>query len=169
MRPEFTIRTADMGDEAKVSTLLFASYPSAMSGSSSADVLGAALPRMTNANSKLLESGTFYVAETQNGSVVGCGGWTSERPGSGELVQGLAHIRHFPIHPQWLRRGIGSAIYLHCESQAQLAEAQEFECFASLNAEAFYGALGFETVKQVEVAMGPDVMFPAVLMTKWIG
>jgi N-acetylglutamate synthase-like GNAT family acetyltransferase len=169
MRAEFTIRTADMGDETKVSTLLFASYPAAMSGRYSADVLGAALPRMTNANPKLLKSGTFYVAETQDGLVVGCGGWTSERPGTGELVQQVAHIRHFATHPQWLCRGIGRAIYLKCQTRALLAEAQEFECFASLNAEDFYRALGFETVKQVEVAMGPDVMFPAVLMTKWIG
>jgi ribosomal protein S18 acetylase RimI-like enzyme len=169
MRPEFTIRTANNGDETKVSALLLASYPAAMSGSYSADVLDAALPWMTQANPKLLKSSTFYVAETQDGTVVGCGGWTSDRPGTGELVPQLAHIRHFATHPQWLRRGIGRAIYLHCEGRIRSTEARTVECFASLNAEAFYRALGFETAQRVEVAMGADVMFPAVLMTKRIG
>jgi GNAT superfamily N-acetyltransferase len=72
--------------------------------------LSAALPLMTRANPTLLQSGTYYLSETQDGTIIGCGGWTFERPGGGEVVPGLVHIRHFATHPDWIGRGIGTAL-----------------------------------------------------------
>jgi N-acetylglutamate synthase-like GNAT family acetyltransferase len=166
MQGEFTVRVALANDERLVSELLAASYPDLMATNYEEKVLKVALPRMTQANPALLKSGTFYVAQTQDYRVIGCGGWTFERPGSGEVDPQLAHIRHFATHPEWLRQGVGRAIYSRCEAEAVAAGAREFECFASLNAQEFYGSLGFIAVNQIKVSMGPDVTFPAALMKR---
>ena len=35
----------------------------------------------------------------EEAQIVACGGWSLERPGYGEVVQGLGHLCHFAVHP----------------------------------------------------------------------
>ncbi len=166
MRSAVTIREATAADELLVSELLNASYPNLMATAYDPFILAATLPFMTRANSVLLRSGTYYLSETQDGAIVGCGGWTFQRPSDGSVAPGLAHIRHFATHPDWIGGGIGRALYARCEDKARSAGAHEFECCSSLNAEGFYSALGFNTVKRIDVPMGRELSFPAVLMRR---
>jgi N-acetylglutamate synthase-like GNAT family acetyltransferase len=126
--------------------------------------LAEALPFMTRANPALLRSGTYYIAETAEGQAVACGGWTKERPGSGETTRGLGHVRHFVTHPDWTGRGIGKTILERCRRDALSADLTVLECNASLNAVPFYASRGFVAVEEISVALGADVRFPAVLM-----
>ena len=119
---------------------------------------------MTRAQPSLLESGTYYVAETTDGLVVGCGGWTRERPGSGEVQPGLGHVRHFGVHPAWARQGIGSLIYHRCVADAKAARVERFECFSSLNGEAFYSALGFTSLEHIDLKMSEDIVLRSIRM-----
>ena len=155
---------ATPADEIAVASLLQASYATLMPFSYNSSVLDRALPMMTKANPVLLASGTYYIARNHQDLVVGCGGWTMERPGSGAVKPGLAHIRHFATHPDWLGQGVGKSIYAKCKKEAFAAGVKRFECYSSLNAEAFYAALGFSAVRRMDVAMGPDTSFPSVLM-----
>ena len=168
MRAEFAIRVAALEDGTQVCELLSAAYPALMRESYDAQVLNAALPQMTRANPVLLKSGTFYVAQTKGGQFAGCGGWTFERPGSGETVPRLAHIRHFATHPNWLRQGVGRSIYRCCEDFAVAAGVREFECLASLNAVGFYQSLGFKTIANIQMTMGPGISIPTALMTRYL-
>jgi len=122
------------------------------------------LPQMTVAQPKLLESGSYYVAESSDGAIIGCGGWTKERPGTSEIRAKVGHIRHFGVHPDWTRCGVGKALYARCEIDARDAGITKFECYSSLNGEAFYSALGFRRVAQIEVDMFEGVRFPSVHM-----
>ncbi len=162
----FTVRVAMREDEAAVSALLAASYPVLMRADYDAAILAAALPRITRANPALLSSGSYYLAEIEGGAIVGCGGWTRERPGDGEVVPGLGHIRHFATHPDWVRRGVGCAIYRRCEAAARGAGLRRLQCYASLNGERFYAALGFRAVREIAVPMGRDLRFPSILMER---
>ena len=110
MSAAFRIRPVRPDDERQVSALLAAAYPKLMAGAYPEALLAKVLPLMTQANPALLASGTFYLAETGESEVIGCGGWTFEHPGSGERVTGLAHIRHFASHPDRVRQGIGRVI-----------------------------------------------------------
>jgi N-acetylglutamate synthase-like GNAT family acetyltransferase len=159
----FTIRRADLTDAEAVTTLLSASYPVLMAAAYEVDVLVRALPLMVRANPVLLASGSFHLAETP-GDVVGCGGWTPERPGTGEVEPGLGHIRHFAVDPGWTGRGVGRSLFEACRAQARSRGVSVFECYASLNAQPFYQALGFSGLERREIAMGDAVRFPAVLM-----
>lgn len=133
------------------------SYDSAM--------LDPALKLMTRANPKLLSSGTYYVAETDGGALVGCGGWSREHPGDDVIRDGIAHIRHFGTHPDWIRRGIARAIYRLCENDAREAGINRFECYSSLNAETFYSALGFKRIAIVDIELTPGVSITSCHMS----
>ncbi len=165
---DVALRPAIPADADGVSALMQASCPTLMAPAYDAEVLAAALPLMTTANRKLLGSGTYYVVQATDGEIIGAGGWTHDRPGTGELTPGLAHIRHFATHPDHTGKGIGRTIYDQCQSAARAEGITQLECYASLNAEPFYAALGFERVRPVAVPMGPDLAFPSVLMHREI-
>ncbi len=165
---DVAIRPATPADADAITRLLQASYPPLMAPAYDPQVLAAALPVMTRANRKLLGSGTYYVVQANDDQIVGAGGWTHDRPGTGELTPGLAHIRHFATHPNHTGKGIGRTIYDQCQSAARAEGVTEFECYASLNAEPFYAALGFERVRPIEVPMGPDLAFPSILMHRQV-
>jgi len=166
MTEGFFVRAATPADAAIVTALLEASYPSLMAAAYEEPALAAALPLMTKANPELLAGGDFQLAMTADGVLAGCGGWTLKRPGTGAFEPGLAHIRHFATHPDWTGRGVGRAIYARCEKGARAARADRLECYSSLNAEGFYRALGFRRVRRIELAMGPEIALPAILMQR---
>lgn len=160
----YQLRVASPRDTAVVEKVLKATYPALMAGSYDKAVLNPVLKLITKANNSLLASGTYYVAETDNGLVVGCGGWTIEKPpGAVDVGTGVGHLRHFGTNPDWTHRGIGRAIFQQCAANAKSAEVEVLEVCSSLNAEQFYAALGFERIKIISVAIGSN-QFPSVLM-----
>jgi N-acetylglutamate synthase-like GNAT family acetyltransferase len=165
---DYATRVARLDDGLAVDALLQASYPNLMASAYEQALLVPALKLMTKANPSLLASGTYYVAESRAGLVVGCGGWTLERPGTDTVQPKRAHIRHFATHPDWTKRGIGRAIYRLCENAARSAGVISFECYSSLNAEAFYSALGFKSIRTISIDLGPNVVLPAILMYRQI-
>jgi N-acetylglutamate synthase-like GNAT family acetyltransferase len=164
MAGDLKIRVAQPKDATRIDALLQACYPPLMAGSYKAGLLARVLPLMTRSNPALLCSGSYYLAEMVSGEVTGCGGWSFGQPGSGDLVQGLAHIRHFATHPDWTRRGIGRALFERSARDAKAAGISRLQAYSSLNAEAFYRAVGFKTLRPVEVELLPGLMLPAVLM-----
>jgi len=144
------------------------SYPALMSGAYADSILAAALPAMTVAQPALLLSGTYYVAETAEGKIIGCGGWSKERPGDGAILAGLAHIRHFGVLPEWTRQGVGRTLYMRCRDDAKVAGVTAFECYSSINGESFYAALGFKPDRIINVEMPGGITLPSVRMTATI-
>jgi GNAT superfamily N-acetyltransferase len=153
---------------AAVTSVLMASYPTLMATSYNAELLRLATPIITRANQRLLASGTYHVAEEGDGAIIGCGGWTPERPGTAEKQPGVGHVRHFATIPDRAGQGIGRMIYACCETQARAAGVAVIECYASLNAERFYASLGFAVVGLVGIPLGDGVTFPSVLMRRLI-
>lgn len=148
-----------------LTALLTAAY-AALDGAAYERVrLAAAMPVMSRANPKLLASGTYYVAESQ-GEPAGCGGWTPDKPGSGEIVDGIAHIRHFATHPNHLRKGIARMLLDRCISEAAAAGMKLLKSQSTLLAEPFYAAAGFRRVGTIEVEMGSGNMLPAIDMER---
>lgn len=162
------LRTARPEDQAAVTALLGLSYGALLAGAYPAGLLSRALPFITKANPVLLASGRYALIEDDTGRLIACGGWSLERPGSAEVIDGLAHIRHFAVHPGAIRRGLGRQLYEWCEDAARAAQATEFECHASLNAEAFYRRLGFRRESEMTLRLGTDVTIPALVMVKGI-
>ena len=89
----FKVRISDAGDLAQVDELLARAFPKLLKPDYPPSILVTAIPLIARANPTLLASGRYYVAETRNGSIVGCGGWSLTKPNSPR--QRLAHVRHF--------------------------------------------------------------------------
>jgi GNAT superfamily N-acetyltransferase len=163
------VRVSNAADSDAVSALLAVSYSTLFAGHYASSTLTRVLPIIGKANPTLLASGTYYVAECEPKNLVGCGGWTTARPGSNEVIEGEAHVRHFATHPEWTRRGVGSALLNRCLSDARLIGIRKLHCFSSLNAEGFYRALGFDTVGPIDLPLGPDLTIAGVLMSRRVG
>lgn len=146
--------------------LLQASYTRLMAGQYERAALERALPIIARANPRLLAADTFFVAESPAGALVGCGGWTPERPGDGTITAAVGHIRHFATHPDWTGRGIGRALFARTAADARTRGIERLECCASLNAVAFYAALGFRRLRRIDAELTDGVAFPAVLMAR---
>ena len=160
----FTLRVARQDDAEPVTAVLASAYPGLMAPDYDTAVLAAVLPAMTVANPGLLASGTYYVQETPGGLIVSCGGWTHEEPGTRRIGSGIAHVRHFGTHVDWIRKGLGTGIFERCKQDAAAARVHTFRCFSSLGAEPFYASLGFHPVERFDLAIGGTLKLPTVAM-----
>ncbi|WP_119273971.1 GNAT family N-acetyltransferase [Taklimakanibacter deserti] len=159
------VRTASLDDAAEIGRLLKRAFPTLMASAYGPESLAAALPVVTKVNTDLLKSGTYYVAEEEgSGCMLGCGGWTLERPGTTEITPGLAHLRHFATDPAFARKGVGRAIFGECARAAAKAGAKMFQAYSSFNAEPFYKGIGLVPVGWIELPLAPDISLPAVVM-----
>lgn len=163
----YTTRVATPRDERLVGALLRECYPVLMRPAYGEELVPV-LDAIVRANPALLSSGSYYVAESAPGCIVGVGGWTRDPPGGGEAQPSHAHLRHFGTHPRWCRQGVGRRIYAQCELNAREAGIQYLECYSSLNAVAFYSALGFDSVMHIDVPIGTGRSLTGVLMRRRI-
>lgn len=173
MTSKFTLKIAGDNDTDAINQCLAASYSKLMAPSYNSEILANALPLMTRANPVLIATGRYYIVNTETKNhtgdtseflTVGCGGWSLERPGTGEIVPGVGHIRHFATHPDWTGQGIGRLIFAQSRITAKDEGLSRFECYSSLNAEIFYTALGFSKVHRIGIRMAEDLVFPSLLM-----
>ena len=160
-----SVRIAGPGDHDRIEALLKASYYALFKAGYDAATLDAALPVITRANPALLASGRFYLTGTDT-LATGCGGWSIERPGSGDIENGLGHIRHFAVHPGWLRRGIGGAILNRSVDEARRNGVRRLECNSSLVAVDFYAAHGFHDTGAILTDLGGGKTLPGRLMLR---
>ena len=165
MKETIIIRAATPGDQHLLSDLLAAAYAELAHASYDPVALAATLPLMSRANPKLLACGTYYIAVI-DGAAAGCGGWTKERPGTGEIAEGVGHIRHFATHPAHLRKGVARLLLEHCLAEARAAGVRTMMSQSTLPAEKFYAAAGFRSIRMIEVEMGPGAILPAIEMQR---
>ncbi|MEA3066443.1 MAG: hypothetical protein QOJ27_2904 [Sphingomonadales bacterium] len=162
------LRVATPADAVAVAAVLGPSYAGLMASAYPPALLARALPLIARANPALLASGRYYLVEAETGEPAGCGGWSAHPPGASEPDPRRAHIRHFATHPAWIRRGVGRRLHERCEADAKAAGFAAFECWASLNGEPFYAALGFRRLERIETPMAGGIRFPAVRMERAI-
>lgn len=159
------IRVATPDDIDRLERVIVASYATLDDGSYDRERLAAAMPAISRANPDLLASGTYFVAEI-DGEPAGCGGWTKVKPGGGEPVEGVAHIRHFATHPAHLRKGVARALLDRCLREATAAGVRLMKSQSTLPAEQFYAAAGFRRVGLIEVETARGVTLPVVEMER---
>lgn len=158
-----TLRAATPFDIQAVDALLAESYPRLLRPDYPPSVMVTAIPLIARANAALVTSGTYYVAETPEGAIIGAGGWTASR-----RLRGAAEIRHMVVDWRRQREGIGRRLMATILSEAQQACLTRFEAQATRTAVPFYTALGFEALAQVLVPLRPGIDFPAVTMRRFV-
>jgi putative acetyltransferase len=88
-----------------------------------------------------------------------------EPVGLGALVVANSELRACYVVPEAARKGVGTAVVDAIERIAREHGVTEIELLASLNAEPFYAALGYESLGRTELPMRGESM-AAVKMKK---
>ena len=152
-----TIRIAQMGDIAALDALFARAYPRLLAGHYPPSVMVTAVPLLARAQPSLIASGSYYVAQTDEETLVGAGGWTRGRGLAGD-------VRHVVTDDRMVRQGIGREILTRTIREARMAGLTRLDCRATHAAVPFYEALGFEALGPIDVPLRPGIFFPAILM-----
>ncbi|PTQ75499.1 GNAT family N-acetyltransferase [Celeribacter persicus] len=162
----FTVRAAMPADTAEIDALFRASYGQLLKQHYAAAILDAALPALLHTSPRLLNSGTFFVAETGGGEIIAAGGWTQATPFGGVGPREIGHMRRVAVHPDHVRCGIGSVLLEHILENARLTGVERMCCLSTLTAREFYEAHGFVASGDVDLALKPGVYLPAIQMAR---
>jgi GNAT superfamily N-acetyltransferase len=158
-----TLRPAIEADLRSLDRMLSTSYTMLLKADYPPSIQVTAVPIISRVNPGLVMSGTYYVAETQDGALVGAGGWTRSVKGPG-----IADVRHIVTDLHHLRRGVARRLMMGIFAEARAAGISRLECLATRSAVPFYRALGFEGETEVLVGLRPGIEFPAVRMRRSI-
>jgi N-acetylglutamate synthase-like GNAT family acetyltransferase len=176
------IRRATPEDIRRLREVIEASVRGLQASDYSPAQIEGALQSVYGVDSQLIADGTYLVAEVlESGGrliIVGCGGWSKRNTLYGgdqyaaredsllDPDHDAAKIRAFFVHPQWARRGLGSAILEACEKAAKEAGFTRLEMGATLSGVAFYQAKGYAAVENQEVALSNGETLSIVKMAK---
>ena len=158
-----TLRSSTGRDYEAIDAMLSRSYPKLLKNDYAPSVMVTAVPLISRANPALVRSGTYYVAETSDGQIIGAGGWTLSAQG-----RGVAEVRHLVVDWRHQRRGIGRRLMMGIFAEAQLQGIRRIEARATRTAVAFYEAMGFDSLGQIVVPLRPGIDFPAVAMRRFL-
>jgi len=174
----FAIRVAQEKDVPVLRELIDASVRGLQAGDHSAEQIEAALRKVFGVDSQLIADGTYLIAATSGGEIVGCGGWSKRKTLYGgdvwvaredsllDAAKDAAKIRAFFVHPKWARRGIGTLILEACERAAMEAGFRRFEMGATLTGVPLYRARGYTALEDLAVPLGDGLELPIVRMEK---
>lgn len=138
----------------------------------------AALGSVFGVDRQLIEDQTYFVAETDNGEVIACGGWSKRETKCGSshgrsepdsLIDpqtDAARIRAFFVHPNWARRGIGTAILKASEQALQAAGFTRAEISATLTGEPLYVSRGYQVTERFNIILSNGAPLPCVRLAK---
>src|SRR5687768_3035526 len=132
----------------------------------------AAIGPIFGVDRQLIEDHTYFVAETPDGQIVGCGGWSKRKAKCGSsafrtdndpVIDPLTEsprIRAFFIHPDWARRGIGRAILNACEEALLAAGFNRAEIAATLTGEPLYVSAGYHVTDRFDIPLANGLPLP---------
>jgi len=137
----------------------------------------AALGPIFGVDRRLIRDGAYFVAVSEPGLIVGCGGWSKRRSLYGsdagrpedaflDVRHDPARIRAFFVHPDWARQGIGCGILATCEAAIVGTGFRTVELVAALPGEPLYASSGYEVVQRYELSLPNELTLPVVRMTK---
>jgi GNAT superfamily N-acetyltransferase len=128
--------------------------------------INSALKYVFGVDTQLIHDGTYYLVMSGN-DLAGCGGWSKRdtlyggdqaKAQEDPLLDPVIHparIRAFFVHPNWARKGVGSALLNYCADEAIKSGFKSLQLAATLPGVPFYVKLGFELQEDSE-AMLPD-------------
>ena len=171
------LRRATALDIPALRVLIEASVRVLQAGDYSPAQIEGALGTVFGVDSRLIEDGTYFVAE-ESGVLAGCGGWSKRRTLFGtnnspvredallDPAVDAARIRAFFVHPEWARRGIGSRILDACERDAALAGFRRFELGATAAGERLYRVRGYAEIGRLETPLPNGASLTVIRMAK---
>ncbi|MDG4823750.1 GNAT family N-acetyltransferase [Asanoa sp. WMMD1127] len=128
-------------------------------------------------DTRLIDDGTYFVVETTDRTLAGCGGWSRRATVYGgdhstgrddkllDPATEPARIRAMYTDPAYARRGVGRLVLSRCEEAARAEGFTSLELVATLAGEPLYTAAGFTPVHRFTDATG-GAPVPLIKMRK---
>ena len=130
-------------------------------------------------DTQLVADGTYFVVESADGRLAGCGGWSARRTLYGgdhstalrdaawcDPAMDPARVRAMYTHPDFVRQGVGRLILSLCEDAARAAGFSRTTMMATMAGEPLYAACGYWPVERVQSQAVDGVTVPLVRMEK---
>jgi len=164
---EFFLRKAVPADAPTLGVLIEASVRGLQAGDYSPSQIDSALASVYGVDSQLIADGTYFAVEARakDGLIVACGGWSKRKTLYGgdvwkgredsmlDTAKDAAKIRAFFVHPDWVRRGIGTILLDACEQAAFEAGFRRLEMGATLSGVPLYKARGYVAIRHLTVPL----------------
>jgi GNAT superfamily N-acetyltransferase len=181
IRDELRFRIAVSADIPALHKLIETSVRKLQSQDYTSQQLEGALGTYLGVDTQLIADGTYFVVETfieREVSIVACGGWSRRKTLFGadrrpdrdasllDPAIDPAKIRAFFVHPDWVRRGIGSRILELCEDAAHAAGFTRFEMGATLTGVPLYRRHGYVELERIDLPLSNGESLPIVRMAK---
>jgi GNAT superfamily N-acetyltransferase len=177
---DFSLRKAVPADVPVLETLIEASVRGLQAQDYSPSQIESALASVYGVDSQLIADGTYFVvqASSAGGVIVACGGWSKRKTLYGgdvwkaredsllDPLTDAAKIRAFFVHPDWVRRGIGTLLLDACEQAAMAEGFRRFEMGATLSGVPLYRARGYVSLENLGVPLANGESLPIVRMEK---
>ncbi|MBV8518065.1 MAG: GNAT family N-acetyltransferase [Acidobacteria bacterium] len=172
------IRVATASDLSAIDRVMRASMQSLGAAFYDERQLASAVAYIAQPDHHLVDDGTFYVVEDEDGTIVACGGWSARRKlftgtdaqaaTSGMLNPATdpARIRAMFVHPAAARRGLGRLILETAERAAHAAGFTRCELMATLPGVPLYRACGYEELEPTVIRLPDGVELETVRMGK---
>ena len=175
------IRLAEMREVEGLNALIAASARGLSREDYSAAEIESAVQYVFGVDTELLEDGTYYAIEDDEGKLLACGGWSMRKTLFGgnqffarersvllDPTKDAAKIRAFFVHPDHARRGLGRMLLNHCEQEALQAGFTAFEMMATLPGVKLYQVFGYEKVRDEESILPNGVCLRFARMHKHV-
>ena len=174
---KYNLRLATSADAGPISGLIALSARELSVHDYTAPQIEGALSGAFGVDTQLIDDGTYFVVAA-GAQLVGCGGWSRRRTLFGgdarpdrdaaELDPRVdaAKIRAFFVHPDFARRGIGTAILERCERDAAAHGFSRFELMATLPGIRMYAARGYVGGEPIQWPMANGLTIEFVAMSK---
>ena len=172
-----TLRTATFDDIPQIEALIARSARAMSCAHYRPAQIEGALRGAFGVDTQLLTDQTYFAAE-EAGRLVGCGGWSYRSTLFGSDARGgrdasildprshAAKIRAFFIDPDKARRGIGSLLLQHCETEARAHGFARVELVATLAGVPLYAARGYAAADMIRFDVGSKETIEFIPMHK---
>ena len=177
-----TLRQAVPADIPVLRALIDASVRGLQAADYTSSQIEGALQSVYGVDSQLIADKTYFVVEAgAEPVIVGGGGWSKRKTlFGGDRWTGredslldpqcdAAKIRAFFVHPDWVRRGIGTMILDACEKAAAAEGFTHFEMGATLTGVPLYRARGYAPLEHLEVPLKNGESLAVIRMDKRMG
>lgn len=174
----YEFRNARLDDEPQLHPLIARSIRALGADDYPPAQIEAALKSAFGVDTSLIRDGTFFVALTESGQIVACGGWSSRKTLFGSDTRrerdesrldprtDPAKIRAFFVDPDHARRGLGRAMLEMSEAAALRAGFTAFELMATLPGVRLYQSFGYVAGTPILHPLGDGISIRFVPMRK---
>jgi GNAT superfamily N-acetyltransferase len=175
----FIIRKAIFEDRTKIEKLIAESVRGLSRDDYDARQIELSIKTVFGVDTELIADGTYFIAETRDGKIAGCGGWSRRKTLYGASVYShsrdsellnpetdAAKIRAFFIHPDFARKGLGTLILEKCEREAGAHGFKSAEMMATLPGVKLYAVRGYSGDEKIEVPLGENTNIICIKMRK---